>query len=477
VRPIETLLILYSFALLLRGVLAPNRGGGSTVFFCVGLLLVLSAHVFFEGWRRPMLPTYLAVLLLCLSATFPLTRTGSATGLIPISVAFLLLIGVATALILPAIRLPSLQGPYRVAMTELLLPAPAVSGMPDRNALEHPPPHVRIWYPTTAQAPGPFDASFLRTRWHQLGTAAQPVYAVADAPLISGAETLPILVYFPGWPGTQVENHALVRELVSQGYVVLSIEYPARVPGMSDAYYQALVKELERPLYYGSEAMYKALVRVAEVRAHTRATDASRALDAMTVLSAEEPSNRFYHRLDWQRLGVVGFSLGGAVAAQAVYQDPRYKAAINIDGRHWAETREAGVARPYMMLSEVLNMPTAADRASPNLDWRYNAVEDTDDYTQLYRNLARHGGIHVTVNGTAHMSFTDKSLRSPWKRLTEGGPIDGRRALRITSDYVLAFFGKYLNGVDSPLLKDGSPPNYPEVDVRIYPAPPSADPE
>ena len=42
------------------------------------------------------------------------------------------------------------------------------------------------------------------------------------------------------------------------------------------------------------------------------------------------------------------------------------------------------------------------------------------------------------------------------------GPIDGRRALLMTTDYLRAFFDRYLKGSDEPLLK-GPASQYPEA--------------
>ena len=43
------------------------------------------------------------------------------------------------------------------------------------------------------------------------------------------------------------------------------------------------------------------------------------------------------------------------------------------------------------------------------------------------------------------------------------GSISAQRMLRITNNYLLAFFGKYLNGEDAPLL-GGPSADYPEVE-------------
>jgi len=70
----------------------------------------------------------------------------------------------------------------------------------------------------------------------------------------------------------------------------------------------------------------------------------------------------------------------------------------------------------------------------------------------------------VSVRGARQFNFSDSAvLFSPiMKAGGTLGSIDGARGLRITSDYVRAFFDKYLNNADSPLL-DGSPSEYPEV--------------
>jgi len=52
---------------------------------------------------------------------------------------------------------------------------------------------------------------------------------------------------------------------------------------------------------------------------------------------------------------------------------------------------------------------------------------------------------------------------SPFLRMEQAlGPIDGRRALLMTTDYLRAFFDRYLKGADELLLK-GPASKYPEA--------------
>ena len=70
----------------------------------------------------------------------------------------------------------------------------------------------------------------------------------------------------------------------------------------------------------------------------------------------------------------------------------------------------------------------------------------------------------LTVQGTAHQNFTDRTV-SFWPLLRPVGmlgSIDGRRGLAITSRYVRAFFDGLLHGTRSSLLA-GPNSAYPEV--------------
>ena len=70
----------------------------------------------------------------------------------------------------------------------------------------------------------------------------------------------------------------------------------------------------------------------------------------------------------------------------------------------------------------------------------------------------------VVVRGTVHTDYCDFPLISPLFKLAgAAGKLDSYRMEHILNSYLLAFFGKYLNGIESPLLS-GSEPAFPEVD-------------
>jgi len=61
------------------------------------------------------------------------------------------------------------------------------------------------------------------------------------------------------------------------------------------------------------------------------------------------------------------------------------------------------------------------------------------------------------------LNFSDSPFSSPLRYCC----IDPERTGRIVSRYTLAFFDKYLKGIDQPLL-DGPSPDIPEVRLQVW---------
>jgi hypothetical protein len=72
---------------------------------------------------------------------------------------------------------------------------------------------------------------------------------------------------------------------------------------------------------------------------------------------------------------------------------------------------------------------------------------------------------NITVRGSMHVDFTDGALVPALKYIGMSGEIDGQKMVKIVNAYTLAFFNKYLKGIDSPLL-DGPSPDFPEVIIK-----------
>jgi dienelactone hydrolase len=459
------------------GIRLADLGRAAGIQWIHGMQLLLATmlvlQVLVEGWRWQMFPAYTAALIVAgtpsLLGVSAQTLFWSAAASVP-----LLAVSVLSCLLLPFVAPQSAHGPFAVGVTTISV---SVSRPPDvgperasaRSELKAA-PLVRLWYP--AQDPDRLQRfrTLVKQRISDRLRAVPTAPATPDAPVAGDAIKFPVLIYFDGWPEDKIQNIALILELVSRGFAVASVQYPAKLPGTSDATDAQMRAQLAREMVaYSSDAAFERSVQLNHSRARAHARDAIAVLDALSAFDAQA-GNRFAQLLDTQHAGTFGFSFGGAIAAEASRLDPRIRAVVNMDGGHWGDALEHGVERPYMFICEELAMPTTADLTSADPVIRYDARLDQIDYSQLAAHLQARGGIRVNIAGTAHMNFTDFPLRSPLRRLSQGGTIDPRRARQIIQAYVIEFFSRYLLSAQ-PRPLDSPWPKFPEARVQIWPAP------
>jgi len=299
----------------------------------------------------------------------------------------------------------------------------------------------RIWYPVEASA---------LTR---LSAAIWPRRYVHDQALAT-AEPVPVLIYFGGWPGTGVDNHELLRTLVGQGYVVVT-EKNVMPSALEPA-------ESERPMDFSSAEAYEDTLRRADTRVRLLARTAVAWLDSLESLNQHDPLGRFTGRLDLARVGVLGYSFGGAVAAEAAWLDPRFRAVVNLDGWSFGDAATEGIHQPYLFISDDSPEPTSQDLNSSDPVQRYTSRLTALDYPRLLHNLARNGGNFLRVAGTRHPEFVDRGRRSSGREILGLPPDAAGRLQAILQAYVLAFFQQHLRGIESGLLR-GPSPRFPEV--------------
>lgn len=450
-RPLELILLLACAAF---GIRSAALGRLASIPWIHGMQMmvaaVLIAQLVVEGWRWQMLPEYVAALLV--AATPSVLGLNALTLFCSTAASFgLLAVSVLSCLVFPFVQLQAPHGPFSVGLTAIPV---TVQRPPDTGPHElKAQPRVQLWYPAQAHGRQARLISLLIERASAKFRAVPAAPALADAPIAQAGKKFPVVIYFDGWPEDETQNITLIRELASRGFAVASVTYQG----------------INRPIVdYSSEAGFERSVQLDHARARVHAGDAITVLDVLSRLT-DEPGNRFAQRLDTQHAGVLGFSFGGAVAAEASRLDPRIQAAVNLDGRHWGAALERGVDKPYLFICEELVMPTEADLESADPMIRYEARLDRADYSALNAHLPARGGVRVTIGGTAHMNFTDIPLRSPLRRFSGGGGIDAQRARLIINIFVVEFFSRYA-GPGRPVPLDSAWPQFPEVRLESWPA-------
>jgi len=254
-----------------------------------------------------------------------------------------------------------------------------------------------------------------------------------------------------------------MEDLASHGYVVAGIDHPYGVaivafPDGRVAIQQASTANKENQPSF-------------EERLRVRVLDMGFVLDQIERLDAHDPEGRFTGRIDLQRVGAFGHSLGGVSAVVACAGDRRFKAAINMDGGtgELSDNLERGIEQPFMLLtkeaSQAITKPDDKQLASWGMSReQYDAfmARDTQRKKAIVSERVKSVAYKVTLQHASHMNFSDAPLLEGDNRR-----IDARRALRIVCDYTLAFFNQHLKNAKSSLL-DGPSPDYPEVTLDIY---------
>jgi hypothetical protein len=96
----------------------------------------------------------------------------------------------------------------------------------------------------------------------------------------------------------------------------------------------------------------------------------------------------------------------------------------------------------------------------------FMSSEQYDGKNNLFLQLKDNPLYLVMIKKTTHQNFSDISIWGKLFRMQMLGEINGERCLQIQNRYVLAFFEKYLKGINSKFLK-GFSPEYPEVVIKL----------
>ncbi len=234
-------------------------------------------------------------------------------------------------------------------------------------------------------APGPFtvasyDETFIdedrptRSNGDHPGAPDRKLVGAVWYPEGSSESPYPLVVYSHGFLSSYKDGAYLVRQLASLGYVVVAVNYP---------------------LTSGSAEGGPNLRDVIN-----QPGDVSFLIDTLLEQS-NDPEHLLAGKVDSERIGVTGISLGGLTTALAAFHpeagDPRIKAALSIAGPNsqFTEVFFSNRQVPYLVL--------AAD-TDALIPYRENALP-----------LLRVPGVElVTIERASHTAFADSTGVFRW---------------------------------------------------------------
>jgi predicted dienelactone hydrolase len=470
-RPIEILLsvayLLTFFVLALPRLHAVRWTG----YVALIALLLAVAQVLIEGPRWQMVPAYvLTGLFFLLWLLQNIARAvGPAPNWLSIGLAvglglLALALSIALPMVFPMFGFPPPSGPYQIGtLTYHWVDA-------NRQELFSADPHARrelmvqIWYPAKGDSSSP-RASYVQHP-EALASALRllhlpeflfghfkyvTTHAIPSAPVADEEPSYPVLIFLSGRGGYRQSNTFQIEELVSHGYIVADIDQPYAAAGVvfPDGRLLAMDPRMYDPAHVGHPAFFDRAIPFL-------AQDGTFTLEQLAALNQTDPNGILTERLDLQRAGIFGVSLGGIVSGEACRLERRLRACLVMDAFMPADVVHSGLQQPTMWMSRDAQTMQREGWAQADID------ETQTSMRAVYERLPRDGYL-VLVPGIFHPDFTDAPLFSPLASLLGlSGRLDAQRAHSIINAYSLAFFERHLKG-RPPGLLDRPSEHYPEV--------------
>jgi predicted dienelactone hydrolase len=444
---------------------ARARPGWRQVLPAVALLLLV-LHIVVEGARWHLAPAYAVTVCLLFASCRP-------AGIHPRRwIRFLgigLLLG-ATALgtVLPVFKLPKPSGSYPIGTVTWYLVDHAREEMHANRPGDPRELMIQIWYPAEFAGPGQVYRTRAETDLKKAHLALVKTHAATGVPVARAQARYPVVIFSPAWLGRRNQNTVQAEELASHGFVVVGIDHPYDTELTIFPDGRAAWTTVGDFLDFTSEAALQATVQTTEAWLRIRVADVRFVLDELERRNRSDPQHLLTGRLDTTRVGVLGHSFGGAVAAEVCLLDPRFKAGIDFDGFLFGEALTQPIGKPFLLATtDTPDVTPAALQASSGLVHRSLAFTAQNEKC-IRAALSGCRGYVLRIGGASHMNFCDSPLYSPIRRLTHAGRIQPERAMEIINAYVVSFFQANLNDKGESLLDAPWSP-YPEVAIERLP--------
>ena len=304
---------------------------------------------------------------------------------------------------------------------------------------------VRIWYPASIKPnqnckPAEYTSPAVWKYFAKLvGVPTFPVTTNScwEAPLADGVH--PVIVFTPGFTATFTDYTFLTEDLASRGYVVVSVAHTYETTAVELAggglARSVVGSHLGGPILGDGPSLSTA--------AYARLLDLKFVTDEIERLNAQHDS-AFAGKLDLSKIAVAGHSLGGLTAFLGIELEPRFKAAILMDG-FVPDALPSATTKPVLMLT------AGRERWEPN-------------ECRLWNNL-QGPRLAVNLRGTEHVALGDWIWLTPDSVQT--GPMGPQKTMAAVRDYIAAFLDANLRGLPPgpDRLLSGPSSEYPDAQV------------
>jgi predicted dienelactone hydrolase len=300
-----------------------------------------------------------------------------------------------------------------------------------------------------------------------------------DLQLSDQQPNYPVILFSHGAGTTMEVQTSQCEDLASNGYIVVAIDHT--YTSAATVFPDRIVSSREATTNFKT-------VDPAEIITQIMADDDEFVIETLSQWNEGKISSIFNGKLNLDEIGVIGHSVGGAVAYNLAIHDRRVKAAIDLDGTVFITRKgELKDVAPFLMLAnDKYHIQAIQSRAT--LMKRFEEMDEIDQkitvemygseqaYQEAYNKskqnmiglteVLKASGNLFTIEGSDHMKFIDIGLFLGVKRLREligiSGKTEPSRCLEITKALTLAFFDQHLKG-ETKVSFDSLLKKYPEL--------------
>lgn len=430
-------------------------------------LIFLVVHLGFEGYRWQMGLTYILFILLTAFTIKPFyeekvthVSVNNKRKVKKLLYIFFILIYMFSSLglvtIMPVFQLPKPTGPFEVGMNSrhLIDDSRHDSKQKARELM------IQIWYPAELENNSK-DIQYESFPYEEWSGTLEFIFSVPrylfeylkygqtnsikDIAVSNKEDKYPILLFSHGFGSTRMQSISQMEELASHGYIVVSVDHT------NDAAYTKFPDG--REVTNQADAYSYSYDIEDEKDVKTRSKDMGHVLNQLTMLNGKDPQSLFTGKMDMDKIGIFGHSYGGSTAAQALLDDSRISAGINIDGPLHEPVASSGFEQPFMfILNEdylyLSDEEIQYTNITPEEFQKYHdKITDLADFH--YKEGIKGDTFMLTFIAGDHYTFTDFPYLSPllsWN-------IDVNQFHQVMNGYILAFFDHYVKDkAPDPLL-------------------------
>ncbi|MCM1192807.1 MAG: hypothetical protein NC123_13065 [Butyrivibrio sp.] len=313
------------------------------------------------------------------------------------------------------------------------------------------------------------DSSRLETRENDGSCREIPIHLYYPD---GDAADCPLVLFAHGSFGYYQSNYSLYAELVSNGYVVASIDHPYYAFFTKDTAGKTIIVDFEFMqnavnMQYSSdftetEKDYDIICEWMSIRTadenfvldSIKVAKESGSLDAAWYTESEEKKAEILKALemtDTEKIGLTGHSIGGAAAVQLGRERDDITAVIDIDGTMLGEQISFTDGKigynpdPYPI--PILSLDNASH-------WESYAGDGETVYVNTYLLDNAVCAREAHFDGTEHMDFTDLPLFAPaLAKMLGKGEVDPTEFIPKVNGIILEFFDYYLKGEGEPSIE------------------------